>query len=37
MCQSREISHTKDENEEVEEERKRDLRRRMKKVYNSLY
>jgi len=37
MCQLREISHTKDENEEVEEERKRDLRRRMKKVYNSLY
>jgi len=37
MCQSKKISHTKDENEEVEEERKKDLRRRMRKVYNSLH
>jgi len=28
MCQSKEVSHTRDESEEVEEERKRDLRRR---------
>jgi len=28
MCQLKKISHTRDENEEVEEERKRDLRRR---------
>jgi len=28
MCQLKEISHTRDENEEVEEERKRDLRRK---------
>jgi len=27
MCQSREISHMRDEDEEVEEERKRDSRR----------
>jgi len=27
MCQSRKISHTRDEGEEVEEERKRNLRR----------
>jgi len=32
MCQSRKVSHTKGENEEVEEERKRDLRRKVKKV-----
>ncbi len=31
MCQSREISHMRDEGEEVEEERKRDLRRRMRR------
>ncbi len=37
MCQLRTISHTRDENEEVEEERKRDLRRRVKRVYNSLH
>jgi len=30
MCQSKEISHTRDESEEVEEKRKKDLRRRMK-------
>jgi len=37
MCQSKEISHTRDESEEVEEERKRNLRRKMKKIYNSLH
>jgi len=37
MCQSKKISHTKDENEEVKKERKRDLRRKMKKIYNSLH
>jgi len=37
MCQSRKISHTRDEGEEVEEERKRDLRREVRKVYNSLH
>jgi len=31
MCQLRKISHTKDNDEEVEEERKRNLRRKMKK------
>jgi len=31
MCQSKEISHTRDENEEVEEERKRDLRKEMRR------
>jgi len=31
MCQSKEISHTRDESEEVEEERKRNLRREMKR------
>jgi len=30
MCQSREISHTKDDGEEVEKERKRDLRREVR-------
>jgi len=29
--QSREISHTKDDNEEVEEERKRNLRKEIRK------
>jgi len=37
MCQSKEISHTRDESKEVEEERKRNLRRKMKKIYNSLH
>jgi len=37
MCQLKEISHTKDESEEVEEKRKRDLRRKMRKIYNSLH
>jgi len=27
MCQSRKISHTRDDSEEVKEERKRDLRK----------
>jgi len=31
-CQLRKVSCTKDENEEVKEERKRDLRKRMRKV-----
>jgi len=31
MCQSKEISHTRDDDEEVEEERKKDLRKKMKK------
>ncbi len=30
MCQSREISHMRDEGKEVEEERKRNLKRRMR-------
>jgi len=37
MCQSRKISHTRDEGEEVEEERKRNLRRKMREIYNSLH
>jgi len=37
MCQSKEISHIRDEDEEVEKERKRDLRRKMRRVYNSLH
>jgi len=37
MCQSKEISHTRDEGKEVEEERKRDLRRKMREIYNSLH
>jgi len=37
MYQLKEISHTKDEDKEVKEERKRDLRRKMKRVYNSLH
>jgi len=31
MCQSRKISHTKDDSKEVEEERKKDLRKKMRK------
>jgi len=31
MCQSKEISHTRDDDEKVEEERKKDLRRKMRK------
>jgi len=31
MCQSRKISHIRDKDEEVEEERKRNLRRKMKR------
>ncbi len=34
MCQSRKILHTRDEGEEVEEKKKRDLRRG---IYNSLH
>jgi len=30
MCQSRKISHIRDNDEEVEEERKRDLRKKMR-------
>jgi len=30
MCQSKKISHTKDDSEEVEEERKKDLRRKVR-------
>jgi len=30
MCQSKEISHMRDDDEEVEEEKKRDLRRKMR-------
>jgi len=30
MCQSKKISHTKDNDEEVEEERKKDLRKKMR-------
>jgi len=37
MCQSKEISHTRGEDEKVEEERNRDLRRRLKKIYNLLH
>ncbi len=37
MCQSKEISHTRDKGKEVEEERKRDLRRKMREIYNSLH
>ncbi len=31
MCQSKKISHTRDDDEEVEEEKKRNLRRKMRK------
>jgi len=31
MCQSKEVSHTRDENEEVEKERKRDLRKEVRR------
>jgi len=31
MCQLKEISHTRDDDEEVEEERKRNLRRKMRR------
>jgi len=31
MCQLRKVSHIRGENEEVKEERKRDLRRRMRR------
>jgi len=31
MCQSRKISHTRGDSEEVEEERKKDLRKEMRK------
>jgi len=31
MCQSRKISHTRDKSEEVEEERKRNLRKEVKR------
>jgi len=37
MCQSKEISHTRGEDEEVKEERKEDLRKRVKKIHNSLH
>jgi len=37
MCQSKEISHTRDDDEEVEEEKKRNLRRKMRRIYNSLH
>jgi len=37
MCQSRKISHMRDESEEVEKKRKRDLRKEMRKIYNSLH
>ena len=30
MCQLRKISHMRDDNEKVEEERKKDLRRKMR-------
>jgi len=31
MCQLKEISHTRDDDKEVKEERKRNLRRKMKR------
>jgi len=37
MSQSKEISHTRDESKKVKEERKRDLRREMREIYNSLH
>jgi len=37
MCQAKEVSHMRDENQEVEEERKRNLRREMRRIYNSLH
>jgi len=37
MCQSKEISHTRDDDEEVEEKKKRNLRRKMRRIYNSLH
>jgi len=37
MCQSKEISHTRGEDEEVEKERKKDLRKEMREIYNSLH
>ena len=37
MYQSKEISHTRDDDKEVKEEKKRNLRKKMRRIYNSLH